>query len=264
MSAGAKPFAGGTLPPPNVPVVSILDDLKARALAGDVRAACRIAVEFARCADAEELEARHGARRKNLERDRAEGHPKLASLEEMFARTEKAIADNKVACLGLDIAETKNAFDYLLAAAQGGNRHAMITFVINPPNVDVERPMNTIELWAEYKANATSLLERAIAEGDPQAYSFAAQASVLRVWGGFDILKYDPVQAIAYLSALKQAYPWQSRELDGRIEHLRTSKNLSVEAVQEGITRGNALAGRLPNKPGPDATRPEVGVGCER
>lgn len=114
------------LPPPGTPVPQIAGPLKARADAGDSRAACRLAVELLRCQNLEQAKSMQWA----------DGVPPDVSMERQgnleaanaFAEIEIRKIQLGQHCQALDPALVAQAPQYLERAARSGEPEAMLRY----------------------------------------------------------------------------------------------------------------------------------------
>ena len=247
------------------PLVQIYGELKSMAAEGNMAAACRIGYELMRCRNLPATRSTPDFLRQNLATLRQrEG----ADADRQLREAEARVASAEAACRDFPEEEFARAWDYYLAAALAGNRHAVWRVLSFPPGLDASRPESTLEGWAEWRRYQVQLIEIGIRDGDPRVFDLASQLHdrpYLRVRA----LPLDPVRSLAYKMALlpgaSAAYrPVIERELKGFEDHLDLTPQ-QVEQARVFAASLPALRG-LP-KGGFDWTRgpqPETAKECER
>lgn len=223
------------LPPANTQLSVVYPQIKAQAAAGDARAQCRLAYELKRCADVPML-AKFAA-------DLA-SKPQLVDpddLRRIRTRAEHAAA----ACNGFTPDPRDEVWRYTLQAALGGNDAAAVSFALGmTAGLDIQRPLATLDGWIAYQQFATVVLQRAIDDGYPPAYSAAANLSYAPHFGAA-ILPTDHVRSAAYSLALTSiATPQERASLRAGVQRLHLS--------DADLARASLLAADLSTKLKPD------------
>ena len=227
-ATAAQPAA--LLPPLDAPVATILLELEARARSGDVKAACRVAMEKAKCS-------------RTITMAPYEGAP-------------SAIADahqqDLKSCAGVQKQQTDDAWKYLAQAALGGNIAAMSLFVRDPQLANVP-PLDAAEGWLLYRDHAATFLARAVEGGDVMAlfYSWFTSATGLSA-AHHEAFKKDPYRAVVYGAAalpyLDERRKRMILEVNPRLEAQLTSQDLkrATEETAQIRQRYFASVQRLP------------------
>ena len=228
------------LPAREMPLHDIMAELADLAANGNVRAACRLAAEMSRCRDIPKLRVQAAELRAEGAR-MAEGSAELRR-NVAWQRDVTDLADAAArACAGISAADTKDAWRYLLAAAEGGHTPSMTRFVAAPP-LDASNFMLDMEGWQAYWKSAPRLLEAAVGRGDPRAlylYAVGLRGWSLTPGGGLNLPRDPERSAGAQLALIEIANdaskPGLRRQLD----------TLAVEIGPAGMTRARAAAAQL-------------------
>lgn len=229
------------LPPPNAPLAQVYADLKTRADAGDAQAASRLYRDVGRCLHARDVLANQSrAAGWMLEDDTSKlDADQLARRERRLGTIEDELAKaraNSGLCEGATPAQLQLA-PVALRAAQLGDAQAADCYVgagLTAGGGLLDHP----EWLQDYKANALSLANAAVEQGDwamvnqlQRAYAQSNGAGLLaQVTGG------DPSQAYAYLklrslgAVTPQGNSFLSRQLAD------AAQNLPADAVTQGDT----------------------------
>jgi hypothetical protein len=243
-SAFEESASAVTLPPSGVPLKDVLDDLKERAARGDARAACRLSADLTNCHFLPVMRERLAA-----EIDQA-ARGEQGSLQDVRStlsatRISQLVKTSERICAGVEPGESREAWRYLLQAANQGHVDSMLRFAIQPP-LNEERFAYDFEGWAAYRESAIPLLERARAAGSTLAlyHLFWAHAG----WpmpAGIEQLHRDPVRAYAYGQVLLQVLaPTERARLEKRVQAIGAS--LSPEQRDEARTWISKMSADLP------------------
>lgn len=195
------PAAALALPPLDMPLAGILADLEKRALAGDARAACRLAAELSRCATL----PRRRETASMFDPATMAGAADLPAQDrerqiDMAARMEYAVERDATRCVGIDREKSRQAPAWLYRAARAGHLPSMSAFAggawLDDPAV-VHHPA----LVEAYRTEAAAMAEAALAAGDRgmllalgSAFAGAAMRSRLA-----EVVEPDPVRGHALL-----------------------------------------------------------------
>jgi len=229
------------LPPPNAPLTQVYADLKTRADAGDAQAASRLYRDVGRCLHTRDVLANQSRAASWMLEDDTSGldADQLARRERRLGTIEDELAKaraNSGLCEGATPAELQLA-PVALRAAQLGDVQAADCYVsagLTAGGGLLDHP----EWLQDYKANALSLANSAVEQGDwtmvnqlQRAYAQSSGAGLLaQVTGG------DPSQAYAYLklrslgAVTPQGNSFLSRQLAD------AAQNLPADAVTQGDT----------------------------
>jgi len=233
--------AGPALPPPDAPLAQVYADLKTRADAGDAQAASRLYRDVGRCLHTRDVLANQSRAASWMLEDDTSGldADQLARRERRLGTIEDELAKaraNSGLCEGATPAELQLA-PVALRAAQLGDVQAADCYVsagLTAGGGLLDHP----EWLQDYKANALSLANSAVEQGDwtmvnqlQRAYAQSSGAGLLaQVTGG------DPSQAYAYLklrslgAVTPQGNSFLSRQLAD------AAQNLPADAVTQGDT----------------------------
>lgn len=225
------------LPPAHTQLSLVYSQLKAQAAAGDARAQCRLAYELKRCADAPKL-----AKFANG----LIGKPELVDpddLRRIRTRAEHATA----ACKGFTPDPGDEVWRYTLQAALGGNDAAAVNFALGlMAGLDIQRPLATLDGWIAYQQFASVVLQRAIDDGYPPAYSAAARLSYGPQFGAA-ILPTDHVRSAAYSLALASiATPQARSSLQAGVQRLHLS---DADLARASLLAADLSAKLKPERP---------------
>lgn len=197
--APASPATAAPLPPPGTSLVQIYVELKRRAAEGSAPAACRVAFELERCKRLPALRKAPDFWKRSID-DRKDMRDHR-ELEWHVANAQSALAVAESACRDFPEAELANTWDYVLAAAIAGNRHATWRVSSFPPGLDADNPENTLEGWAQWRAHVAAIVEQGIRAGDARVFSMASRHYQLPFMG-YRIFPPDRVRALALQMAL--------------------------------------------------------------
>lgn len=158
-------------PPPDIAVTEVIAQLDARARAGDAQAACRIAAELQRCRDIAMWSERwvdyeiERLARLSLDADTLAARSR--DLDEATAYNAQA----KRHCEGIAQAQIRRIPHYQLAAARAGHLPSMAEFAMGS-QADAASLVADPPLYADYRAQAWPLFQRAFEAGEPAAGAF--------------------------------------------------------------------------------------------
>ena len=224
---------GERLPPPGAPLTAIYTPLRRMAEAGNAAAACRLAFDLNEC----RMRDTRGKSSELFKR------PSTGKADPMSEKAQKRAAQRESTCAGFPVEETVLAWDFALASAQAGNRHARLMVVRSPVGLDMMRPENTLEGWMEWRREAPSILEAGVREGDPVMFRLAAGAYSQVFFGG-RLFPEDRDRALAHLLALRGAVaPTYRAAFEREIEQVSKSW---IKADPGLLQRAEALARSLP------------------
>jgi len=229
------------LPPPDAPLTQVYADLKARADAGDAPAASRLYRDVGRCLHARDvLTNQTHAASWMLEDDTSKlDANQLSRREQRLGAIEDELSKARAAsslCEGA-MPEQLHLAPVALRAAQLGDTQAADCYVsagLTTGGGLLEHP----EWLQDYKANALSLANAAVEQGDwamvgqlQRAYAQSTGAGLLS-----QVTGADPAQAYAYLklrslgSATSQGTSFLNRQL------AEAAQGLPTGAITEGDT----------------------------
>jgi hypothetical protein len=220
VAPAARPAGRASLPPLNAPVAVILPQLEARARAGDVAAACRVAMEKMRCWRVQTLN----------EAEVANAPPDVATR----------IAEDRVACADVSRAQTVDAWRYLSQAALAGNVAAMSLFA-RDPQLSARPPIETAEGWLVYRDYAERFLAAAIEGGDTMAlfYGWFTTATGQSLEGQ-GVFHKDPYKALVYGFAAIPLLDYRRQAMVSRM-----NDTLTTGMTREEIERVRAEGDRF-------------------
>lgn len=232
---GAPRSVPAPLPPTNTPLRLVYSQLKEQALAGDVRAQCRLAFELKRCADEPNLSKFAADLAMRPEQVDAQ------DLGRIQTRAEHAAA----ACKDFIPDPKDEVWRYMLQAALGGSDGAAVNFALGlTTGLNIQQPLATIDGWVAYQQFAPVVLQRAIEDGYPPAYSAAANLSYGPRFGAA-ILPTDRVRSAAFSLALASiATPQAQVSIQAAVQRLHLS--------DADLWRASQLATELSAKLKPD------------
>lgn len=260
-----QPPAAAELPPAGTPLLSIFEELQQRARAGDDHAACRLAQDLQTC----DWVPANDSMPHPLETHLTYSDEVRDSDVAFLAAIDQAKALARSVCEGVsaELIE-QNAWRYHLQAARTMPR-AAIRFVTIPP-MDPERFLEQRDAWQAYADNAVSLLEGAVARGDPLAWlTLSAVLAGQGLPGMPNAIPADLERAaILYLAATPQL-SWEGLiqpQTNNRLERLRA--NIAAERWPELEREAARLSAQyFSGKPLVDANRYYLGapdLGCEQ
>lgn len=159
------------LPPLEQPLAESFDALLDRVRRGDARAACRLAVDLARCHQNKQLAEwsssyeREAARTANDERARR--------ITDQVVMLDSALQRNDVFCANIDAERLQVSFPVQLAAARWNPELRL--WLASQPALDPQRFLQDLDAWREYRAVALPWLREAALAGDPTAQVLMAR-----------------------------------------------------------------------------------------
>jgi len=218
-SKSSTPQTAGTASaltiPENTPVKEVLQRLEAAAAIGNVQAACRVGVEKMRCLRAAQM------------------------TEARLTDDPKARADKEL-CRDVTFEQSRDAWKYLLQAAQGGNAAAASLYV-RDPGLSYFQPTEAAEGWLTYRENAQRLLGQAVQGGDVMAlwYSWWTSATGLGS-GGEGVWQKNPQAALMYGNAVMPLLDDRRRRMVQNL-NARLSKDVPPEQAAKAASEGAAL-----------------------
>lgn len=195
------------LPPIDTPVAAILDELEARARAGDVRAACRLASELSRCGSVDKRLAMQVRQTESLAEQ-----PSVRTDQQVdsIARFDLALELDQQACAGVTKARTREALRWLLVAARGRHAPSMTAFLaggwfLEPASI------HHVEVFAAYAREAESMAIALVEMGDPTVLRLLGMAYAEDHAYGlphlYEVVTPDPVTARAMLALSLERAP---------------------------------------------------------
>lgn len=231
----AMPVAGRgpdiPLPPPSAPLAETLPLLRARADAGDGRAACRLATELIRCQQAGEFPADMTP----LERE-YEAKGNLAAANH-FA--EQALWTNEMAirCRDLPPDLRDRGGHYLRQAALAGDASAMLAYAEGMHWRLDGRGIALDPLFDRWRTEAPQMAQRALEAGLPAAnyYFWMAYQDDFSLFGA--LVPDDPYRAYVHHLLMARLFGW--REPDG------TRRDLSPVELQRAVREADELHQRV-------------------
>lgn len=224
------------LPPLNVPVAGLIEDLKKQAAAGNVPAACRLAFELDRCENGPRHQ-RSAATFANLAAQSGTG-PELARRYMGFAEREQVRANEaQRVCGGVPREEIAGAWRYLLQAARAGHGPSMVRYA-SRRTLWGEDAMQILDGLIAYRAEGASFLQGAAQMGLPEAYEQLGFIHVTGESGGLDV-PADRVKGLAYyLAMLRTATADDAARVQRNIDNAMRRWNIP----QEDLARARVLA----------------------
>ncbi len=271
------------LPPHDVPLAQISDELEERARAGDRRAACRLAVDLIRCQELPQMRSMSTMMERSLASD--ETDPTNSGFRiDFLARTQNRIETLEPMCAGIGEDDARRGFDWLLRAAELGHVPSMAEFARRPA-VPFQSYLGELERLRLYRERAPEMAQRALAAGDVSLLSELAQAhlSASGRWGFSalgQLVEKDDATAYAYYALTQRLAPQRlpaqgptqpqasAPDADGgRGGRGRGRDGRWLPRLMEGIspedrTRGEALAGEWESRyfaHRPEVPAPDVG-----
>ncbi|GGC63344.1 hypothetical protein [Undibacterium terreum] len=204
-----RDYSPDTLPKRNLPLVSIIDQLKQQAAEGNYRAACRLAAELMRCTQVipeiqRALEERRTVDLKNAKQ--AGDTERIESIQGAIADMEIGMARDKQICAGFENKENLEIWRYKLQAAQSGHAPSILDFVDSPTWLLTDQKTYE-DAWITYRDNGEALLselarsgnKRAIIELIMQYVRFDTQTAA--IIGKYAPFKPDQQKAAMYIYA---------------------------------------------------------------
>jgi len=240
------------LPPPDVPLDAVFDELADAADAGQVAAACRLAWDLQRCHRLEALAAIPGFYVEGAARAPAGSAQEDELIAEVVTAQESLAVDKQV-CEGLPADRLKQAAGRMLQAARLGHPASQAMFASWPPfglHVSVEEA----ELVVFHRDHAMQMLRTAAASGEPAALFglfHACHFGEIRMLHGTIDVGCDPVCALAAATVLRGFADSQTRT--GADEVIRESAAaLDPAGLQEAMRLADFYRQRFADTPAYD------------
>lgn len=187
------------LPPLDMPVAAMFDDLQRRADRGDARASCRLAVELINCDQLESL-AQVGYMQNSESAEKALTESGLLMAANSVATQQIRQLESAKRCDGISEDQRKLAGNYLLQAASAGIPEAMIRYAEGQSVTNGNSMFGLLQDkgFDQWRSNAAGLLEKALGHGEPAAVFilYVANSDNNSPIGG--LIADDPVKAYSY------------------------------------------------------------------
>jgi len=225
-------------------LVDIHDELRQRALNGDVRAACRLAFELQRCASLPSRRFMLDGTRQRAADEKDAGM--RAGYAKALAFWGGLVEQAESTCEGFPPQETSSAWKWELAAAQAGYPPSMARFVSGVNAGAFGREGARHDGWNAYRDHAAEFLQRAVDAGEPVAFELAMHAHRRGQLHGVPLVPQDPVRAAAFSIALQRA---ASAEYAAYFDLAETARELGAERYAEAQRLSQALSARLARVP---------------
>lgn len=162
-----RDYSPDTLPKRNLPLVSIIDQLKQQAAEGNYRAACRLAAELMRCTQVIP-EIQRELEKRAVELKNAKQAEDIERIQSAVTEMEIGMARDKQICAGFENKENLEIWRYKLQAAQSGHAPSMLDFVDSPTWFLTDQ--NTYEeAWVTYRDSGEALLNELARLGNKRA-----------------------------------------------------------------------------------------------
>ncbi len=158
-------------PPPDIAVAEVIAQLDARARAGDAQAACRIAAELQRCRQLQGWSERTTDYQIERLAKQSLDEATLDARSRDLAEANAYNAQAKRHCEGVTLTQLRRAPHYLLAAARAGHVPSMVAFA-SGGQTDAAALVSDPQLYADYRAHAWPMFQRAFELGEPSAALF--------------------------------------------------------------------------------------------
>ncbi len=269
LSDGARAtpsFHNLPLPPVNAPVASYYRELRARALSGDAKAACRIAHDRTQCSSSREYHREMVAKfeRQLASPEELGNTPYLARLPVMHATFRKDLKAIEERCAGFapDPNEPET-WQYVLSSAQGGNAASMARFLFGyEMQPKYNEPATNPEAWVAYKQNASEFLQSALRQGDSLAFLIAARAyqGPSQTFGA-RVVEPDPILSITYFAAaMSRTATGSTRLMEDGIRAVAERNKIPGGEVERAVLAGRAIAASFPSKVGKDPIDNTYGI----
>jgi hypothetical protein len=251
--------AVASLPPLDLPIDAIFDELADRADRGDAKAACRLAVELQRCRMAGFMG--RGTRRLENRATREEDEDRRESMINELARIENERERSETVCSGLSTEQLDQAFRFQQQAAQ--SLPELRSWAATQPALNFMNFVNELDAWQQYRNTALPWLEAAAMEGD-----LAALASLTRVHSQRDPrqMRFPPIsepddERFLLYGSLLERRGISFGPLQQGLDRVRNELDPAVLARVQQQT--DTLASRLPQTPAPQgpALRQALGAG---
>lgn len=228
------------LPPLGAALTQTYVELKRRALAGDNRASCRLAVDIVRCSrinDFRSVVERMTREASSAERDSVAEARAIAGAAEEAQNLERLEA----MCRGFTPESPHAAWDYLLLAAERGDVRAMVALAAGPP-LDENYFLRDQAQWQRYLQLQGPYLQRGVEAGEPFAlYMLWWVLAGHPMPGGYTGVAPDPFQARVHAYAILTVGDNHTQATIRRWL-LRTQDQVTPAQDAEAQVQGQALA----------------------
>ncbi len=261
----SRPVKAVPLPPADTPIASVFDELAARARAGDAAAARRLADDFLRCRQGDDVLLNLNAM---LDFEAANAHEATAEHTDNLLQMTDAMLqrhrDHKERCAGID-ALAGSASEWFEQAARNGDPAAMLCYALFPSDLTPNVLSPAWQRHAEQAyAQSPQLLRRAFDAGMPEA---AAVLSRMHTRGSgaawYGRIGDDPYWAYAYALVAADALPGKRREVwNQRAQKLALP--LSSEQRERASEWAAAQRSRMTLPPLPESGRSGSAIDCAR
>ena len=243
-----EPTVSAPLPPPDLPLAEIYDELAERARRGDADAACRLAAELDRCTTArryltaiqryEEFAANSG-----LRDSEKESVPPDDSTIAMLASTLERYEPIETLCRGVESERLREAYDFQRIAAERGSPSMRLLYATRPM-LDRTYFLDDLDRWHDYREAAPIMLQRALAEGvtgavPPLALSHVPQSHAPPIPLGVRQPDPDRFMTFQFLSRMLGLDPFR---LDPVLD--RMTSELDPKRVKNAYTQAEQLRAR--------------------
>lgn len=197
------------LPHFNAPLETILEPLAARADAGDVKAACRLAMELIRCENVTYYLSIPAFRSHRQE----SAFESTGDLDAADRAAEAELEQLRIAqeCRAVPVRLRDKAPQYLGQAARAGVPEAMVRYADGhfwPPD---GRGIYSDPEFDRWRRDAEGLLHRAIAAGVPEAPFILLMSHQGDFHGVSSLIRDDPVKAEALHQLMVRLHGWKER-----------------------------------------------------
>lgn len=241
------------LPPPQTPVAEIYDELAARALAGDARAACRLGSELLRCRQAADSESMTEGLVATLEQSKERPSDGVVDLLAAMEESKRATAP---LCVGITAGQQAEASRFLRLAAERGNERMRLAYAVDP-GLDSSNFLPDLEEWQHYRDVALDYLLAALHAGDPLAPHFLAlvHAPTWPLAQGMPLRLPDAQKYYSYLALARRLDPEmhaeEPRGLLGVVpESIRAGVDMQAAEAEAARMQAAWYAARPASRPG--------------
>lgn len=148
------------LPPWDAKLVDVLPELRARADAGDVQAACHLGLALSACAIVATWQP-SPAELRTLDPNDQDALNSAA-----FRSSDMHRAGREATCVGLGPADLSLRFDYLQRAADAGNAAAMIAYAEGVPVMSLESMVRQADWLEDYRLRAPRYVANLLRRGN--------------------------------------------------------------------------------------------------
>lgn len=162
-SALTTPAPAATLAPLpawDAKLVDVLPELRARADAGDVQAACHLSLALSACANVAAWQPSPAELRT------LDPNDQNALNSAAFRSNDMHRAGREATCVGLDPEQLSLRFDYLQRAADAGNAAAMIAYAEGVPVFSLESMVRHADWLEDYRLRAPRYVADLLRRGD--------------------------------------------------------------------------------------------------